>query len=64
MSGRIYAVGEVDESTGWDIKEPLFYIEQDFTQTGSYYSEQYREFDLPYIVEPVEVVNIEWKSIN
>lgn len=62
--GRIYAIGEVEDCNDFDIKEPLFYIEQDFVQTGSYYSEQYKEYDSAYIVEPVEVKIMEWKPIK
>ena len=61
--GRVYAIGELDETTGWDIKEVLFYVEQDFTQVGSYFSCQEREFEAPYIVEPVEVTVTEWKAV-
>ena len=38
----------------------MFYIEQDFTQTGSYYSFQEREFEAPYIVKQREVVKTVW----
>ena len=57
--GVIYGIAEIDDD--FNAKgNYLFYIEQDFTQTGSYYSEQYREYEAPYIVEKKEVVKTVW----
>lgn len=62
--GTIYGVGFLNEEKGYGIKgEILFYIEQDFTQTGSYYSSQEREYENPYVVEKKEVKKFVWKCI-
>ena len=61
--GTVYAIGIFDEEKGYGIKEALFYIEQDFSQTGSYYGYQERSFDKPYIVEKREVIKTVWKRI-
>lgn len=62
--GSIYGVGIASKDKSWKIDgEPLFYVEQDFTQTGSYYSHQEREYEKPYIVEKKEVVKTVWKKI-
>ena len=60
FGGTIYGVGEFVEETFGIKGDYLFYIEQDFTQTGSYYSYQEREFEAPYIVEQKEVVKTVW----
>jgi len=59
--GSIYAIGVADKEKGWKIEgEPLFYIEQDFTRSGSYYSDYYYEYEKPYRVKKVtEIVTIE-----
>lgn len=62
LGGTIYGIGVLKDDD--DIEKVLFYIEQDFTQTGSYYSYQEREFEKPYIVERKEVVQTVWKSIK
>lgn len=62
-SGTVYGIGIFDEEKGYGIKEALFYIEQDFSQTGSYYGYQERSFDKPYIVEKREVIKTVWESI-
>lgn len=61
--GTVYGIGIFDEEKGYGIKEVLFYIEQDFSQTGSYYEYQERSFDKPYIVEKREVIKTVWESI-
>jgi len=58
--GTIYAVGVYNEENGYGIKEELFYIEQDFMRSGSYYSEYYYEYDYPFIVEKREVTTYKW----
>lgn len=60
FGGTIYGVGEFVEETFGIKGDYMFYIEQDFTQTGSYYSFQEREFEKPYIVEQREVVKTVW----
>lgn len=63
--GTIYGIGKYDNQKGYGIiGEPLFFIEQDFTKTGSYYSEQYYEYDEPYVVERKEKTVIVWESIK
>ena len=61
--GTIYAIGILDEEKGYGIKETLFYIEQDFTRSGSYFSEYYYEFESPYVVEQREIVKTIWKAV-
>lgn len=64
FGGSIYAIGLFNEERGYGIiGEPLFFVEQDFTQTGSYYSYQEREYEEPYIVEKKEKVIISWEAI-
>ncbi|MBZ9693263.1 hypothetical protein [Clostridium sp. M14] len=63
--GTIYGFGIYDEEKEYGIiGEPLFFIEQDFTKTGSYYSEQYYEYEEPYLVEKKEKTIIVWESIK
>ena len=62
--GSIYAIGVFNEEKGYGIKnDPLFYVRQDFTQTGSYYSYQEREYEKPYIVEKKEKVITVWEAV-
>lgn len=62
--GSIYAIGVFDEEYGYGIiGEPLFFVEQNFTQTGSYYSYQEREYEEPYMVERKEKVITVWEAI-
>lgn len=60
----IYAVGILNEEKGYGIKETLFYIEQDFTRTGSYYSDWEYEYETPYLVEQKEITKTIWKAIK
>ncbi|MBY6838679.1 hypothetical protein [Clostridium botulinum] len=63
--GTIYGVGIHNAEKEYGIiGEPLFFIEQDFTKTGSYYSEQYYEYEEPYLVEKKEKTIIVWESIK
>lgn len=63
--GNIYAVGLLDEEKGYDIKgEPLFYVEQNFTQCGSYFEFQERTYEKPYQVEKKEVKRYEWFTVK
>ena len=65
--GCIYAIGLLDEEKGYGVKgEPLFYMEQDFSRSGSYFSDYYYDYEEPYVVEKVEkVVTItSWKRIE
>lgn len=49
--GTVYSVGLLDENDGYGINgEPMFYVQQNFSQTGSYYEFQEREYEKPYIV--------------
>ncbi len=59
FGGTIYGIGEIEND---EIKEILFYIERDFTQTGSYYSEQIREFEQPYVVRKVIETREVWRA--
>lgn len=63
FGGSIYAIGYSNDEKGYGIIEPLFYVRQDFTQTGSYYSHQEREYENPYIVEKREKVITVWEAI-
>lgn len=62
--GTIYAIG-VSKEDGFGIVEPLFYVKQDFTKSGSYFSHQEYEYEELYIVEKKEEVKIitSWKSV-
>lgn len=60
--GTIYGIGVLKDE--YDIEEILFYISQDFTQTGSYYSHQEREYEKPYIVEEKQVIKTVWRAIS
>lgn len=60
--GFIYGIGVLDENNV--VGKPLFYVEQDFTQTGSYYSFQERMFNKPYVVEKKEVLTYEWTRLK
>lgn len=65
--GCIYAIGVADKEEGWKIEgEPLFYIEQDFTRSGSYYSDYYYDYEKPYRVEKVKkVIEVEeWACVK
>lgn len=62
--GTVYAVGILDEEKGYGIKEPLFYMEQDFNRTGSYYSDWEYEYETPYLVEQKEITKTIWKAIK
>jgi hypothetical protein len=64
LGGIIYGVGVLKDEKTYDIEEVLFYIRQGFTQTGSYYSYQEREFEKPEIVEKKEIVKTVWKAIK
>lgn len=64
LGGNIYGVGEFNEQQGYGIIEPLFFVEQDFTQTGSYYSYQEREYEKPYRVEKQEKKITFWNIIK
>lgn len=59
--GSIYAIGITDENEDGGIKGiPLFYIEQDFTRSGSYYSDYYYDYEKPYRVKKItETITIE-----
>lgn len=61
--GTIYAVGILDEKRGYGIKEPLFYMRQDFSRTGSYYTDWETEYETPYLVEKKEVTVTRWVAI-
>ena len=61
--GKIYAVGLLDEG-GYGAKEPLFYVRQNFTKPGSYYSCQEWIYDVPYPVEKVEKIIEDWRQIK
>lgn len=62
--GTVYAIGYLDEDKGYDIKgEPLFYVEQDFSQCGSYFDYQEICYEAPYLVEKRLVTKYEWFSI-
>ena len=59
--GSVYAVGVLDEESGYGIKgEPLFYVRQNFTQCGSYFSYQEITFEKPYIVKQKQVNKTIW----
>lgn len=61
--GAIFSVGVYDDKKGYvKIENPLFYIEQDFTRFGSYYSDYDYEYHKPYVVEKKEIVTTVWKS--
>lgn len=62
--GTIYAIG-VSKEEGFGIVEPLFYVKQDFTKSGSYFSHQEYMYEELYIVERKEEVKIikSWKSV-
>lgn len=60
IGGTIYGIGKIEDNK---IEEILFYIEQDFTQTGSYYSDQEKEYEIPYIVKKVQRIVEVWESI-
>lgn len=65
FGGAIYGIGIFNEEKGYGIiGEPLFFVEQDFSQTGSYYSYQEREYEQPYIVEKKVVVTTVWKEVK
>lgn len=59
----IYAIGILDEERGYGIKEPLFYIRQDFTRIGSYFSGWYIDYKTPYLVEKKEVTETKWVAV-
>ncbi len=73
--GTIYAVGILDEKRGCGIKEPLFYMRQDFSRTGYYYNEFMlfvfsfnssiweTEYETPYLVEKKEVTVTRWEAV-
>lgn len=64
FGGTIYAVGYLDEERGYGITgKPLFYVEQDFSKTGSYYSHQEIEYEKPYMVERVQKIVSVWTAI-
>ena len=64
FGGTIYAVGYLDEERGYGITgKPLFYVEQDFSKTGSYYSHQEIEYEKPYIVEKVQKIISVWTAV-
>ena len=59
--GTVFSVGILDEDKGYDIiGEPLFYIEQDFAQCGSYFEYQERIYGEPYIVKQKEIKKTIW----
>lgn len=65
FGGTIYGIGLLDEDKEYDIiGEPLFFVEQDFSQTGSYYDFQEREYEKPYLVEQKEITKTIWKRIK
>ena len=59
--GSVYAIGIADKEKDWKIEgEPLFYIEQDFTRSGSYFSDYYYEYEKPYRVKKeTKIITIE-----
>lgn len=63
--GNVFKVGVFNEDKKHGIEgDILFYIRQNFTQCGSYFSEQYFEYDEVYEVEPKEIVKIEWEAVK
>ena len=63
--GFIYGIGIHDSEKGYGITgEPLFYVEQDFTQCGNYFEYQERIFEKPFIVEQKEIVTTVWKAVK
>jgi hypothetical protein len=59
--GSVYAIGISDKEKSWKIQgTPLFFIEQDFTRSGSYYSDYYYDYEKPYRVKKItETITIE-----
>lgn len=65
FGGNIIGVGILDKTKGWGIVgDVLFYIRQDFTKSGSYFSEFYFEYEHPYEVERKEVVKTVWEKVK
>lgn len=64
FGGTIYGVGHKSKEGYGIVGDPLFYVEQDFTQTGSYYSYQERTFDKPYVVEKKEKIITVWEAVR
>lgn len=56
--GTVYAVGIMNDD--FNIESPLFFMEQSFTRSGSYFSDYYYEFDAPTMVVPKEVTKTIW----
>lgn len=65
--GSVYGIGLAENADSYYMKgEPLFYVRQDFTQTGSYYNSQEREYEKPEQVELVKkVIEVEeWERVE
>lgn len=62
----ILGVGIVNEENGYGVKDKnyLFYIEQDFTRYGDYWSGYDYDFEEAYLVERKEIVKAIWKPIK
>lgn len=62
--GSIYAIG-VSKEDGYSIVEPLFYVRQGFSKSGSYFSDYQYEYEELEIVERKEELKlvVSWESI-
>lgn len=61
FGGYIYAIGLLDEVKGYDIDgETLFYVRQNFSQTGSYYSHQEVNYEAPEVVKRKKIIKEIW----
>lgn len=62
--GAVFSVGTYEREIGYkEIEYPLLYIEQDFTRSGSYYSDWDYEYCKPYVVKKKEVVTTVWEAV-
>ena len=62
----IYGIGLLKEDNSYEIKgDILFYIKQDFSRSGSYYTDYYYTYEKPYIVKKVEKIikTIIWEGV-
>ena len=63
----IYGIGLLDEERGYGTKgDIIFHIKQDFSRSGSYYSEYYYEYEEPYFVEQITkvITTTTWERIE
>ena len=65
--GTIYGVGVFNKEKGYGIiGETLFYIKQNYSRNGSYYTDYYYNYDKPYLVKQVDkvITTKVWEAIR